>query len=97
MKYLQILNASLWALGASLAICMGVVCLQYLVYLDSEPQLRASLPRLYAVTGAFAALGFAGFVAFMAHRRQWLLRWPAQFLVFLPMLALAFVVVKLRT
>jgi hypothetical protein len=96
MRYLQILNAVMLALGGALAVCMGVVCLLYGIYLDSEPQLRAEMPRLYAVTVAFAGMGLAGLAAFEAQRRRWLLRWLAQLLPVLPMIGLALVVSWLR-
>lgn len=96
MKYLQILNATLLALGASLALCMGVVCFLYGVHLDAEPQLRAEMPRLYALTAVFAALGLAGLIAFEAQRRRWLLRWPAQLLPFLPIAGLALFIARMR-
>ena len=96
MKYLQIFNATMLALGAALAICMGVVCLQYAWYLDTEPQLRDHMPRLYAVTGAFAGLGLAGLLAFLAQRRGWMLRWFAQLLPVLPLVGLALIVARMR-
>lgn len=96
MKYLQILNAVMLALGASLALCMAVVCLQYLWYLPSEPQLADEMPKLYGVTAVFAAMGGAGLVAFLAHRKRWALRWLAQALPVLPLLGLAMYVARLR-
>jgi hypothetical protein len=75
---------------------MGVVCLQYAWYLPSEPQLNREMPMLYSVTAAFAALGVAGLIAFLAHRRHWLLRWPAQLLPVLPLLGLAVYIARLR-
>lgn len=96
MKYLQILNAALLALGASVGLCMGVVCFLYGVHLDAEPQLRAEMPRLYGVTAVFSALGVAGLVAFVAQRRRWLLRWLAQLLPVLPIVGMAIFIARMR-
>lgn len=96
MKYLQILNAVMLALGLSVGLCMGVVCLLYGVHLDAEPRLHAEMPRLYGVTAAFTALGVAGLVAFVAQRRRWLLRWLAQLLPVLPIAGMAVVIEQMR-
>lgn len=96
MKYLQILNAVMLALGASLAVCMGVVCFLYGVHLDTEPQLRAAMPRLYELTAVFAAMALASLAAFEAQRRRWLLRWLAQLLPVLPIFGLAIFIARMR-
>jgi uncharacterized YccA/Bax inhibitor family protein len=86
----QILNAVITALGATLAIVLAVVCLMYAVHLDAEPQLRSQMPWLLTLTGLFAGFGMAGAAAFVAHRRGWPARWVLQGL---PLLSLASIVV----
>jgi peptidoglycan/LPS O-acetylase OafA/YrhL len=78
MKYLQILNAVLGALGASMGIVLAVVCIFYWVYLDLDPTLRGQVPPLMFATAAFALLAMAGVGAFVAHRRGWTARWLLQ-------------------
>lgn len=87
MKYLQILNAAVLIAGAAMALNLAVVCLLYLVHADGEPRLASDLPRLYALTGLFTALGVAGAAAFLGHRRAWPGRWLLQALPAVPMLA----------
>lgn len=78
MKYLQIVNAAVWALGAAMALVLAVVCILYAANLDAAPQLRADLPRLLKLTGLFALFGAAGAAPFFAHRRGWPGRWLLQ-------------------
>jgi hypothetical protein len=78
MKYLQILNAVLGALGASMGVVLAVVCLFYWIYLDLDPALRGQMPPLMLATGAFTLLALAGIGAFAAHRRDWAGRWLLQ-------------------
>ena len=87
---MQILNATITALGATLAIVLAVVCLQYAVNLDLNPQLRDQMPGLITLTGLCAALGLAGAAAFLGQRRRWSARWLLQSL---PLLSLASIVV----
>lgn len=78
MKYLQIVNAAVWALGAAMALVLAVVCILYAAHLDAAPRLRADLPRLLALTGLFVLFGAAGAAPFFAHRRRWPGRWLLQ-------------------
>ncbi|HUS24062.1 MAG TPA: hypothetical protein VM369_03865 [Candidatus Binatia bacterium] len=79
MKYLQLLNAALAALGAALGAVLAVVCVLYWVYLDLDPKLPAQLPQLVMAAALCAALGVAGLGAFLAQRRGWSARWLLQF------------------
>jgi hypothetical protein len=96
MKYLQILNAAVLITGAVMAINLAVVCLLYGVHVGSEPRLAADLPRLYVLTGLFAALAAAGAGAFFAQRRHWPGRWLLQGLPLVPVLGLVVFLIGLR-
>ncbi|MGH8443074.1 MAG: hypothetical protein ACRETF_09260 [Nevskiaceae bacterium] len=89
MKGLQILNAAVLITGSVMALNLAVVCLLYGVNLDFAPRLAADLPRLFALTALFAALGLAGAGAFVGQRRQWTWRWVLQALPIVPVLGLA--------
>ncbi len=63
MKPLQILNLTLAALAATLALVLGVVCILYGANLDAAPKLQRELPRLLAMTLMFTLLSaYAGLV-----------------------------------
>ena len=96
MKYLQIVNVAVLLLGATMAINLAVVCLLYGVHLDSEPQLRADLPGLYALTGLFTGLGLAGAGAFLGQRRLWPGRWLLQALPVVPVVGILVFLAGLR-
>lgn len=86
MKYLQILNLTLLALGVTFAVVLAVESLIYALYLNADPALRRQLPMLLQLTGMSCALALASTLTYFAHRRGWRLRWPAQVL---PLLAVA--------
>ena len=89
MKALQILNAAVVVVGAAMAINLAVVCLLYGVHVDGAPRLAADMPRLFALTGLFTALGGAGAAAFLAQRRLWPARWLLQALPVVPVVGIA--------
>lgn len=88
MKYLQIANAAVLALGLAMGLILGVVCVLYGANAAEHPQLRGDLPRLFLVTGLFFALGLAAGAAFFGHRRRWPARWLAQALPLAPIAGL---------
>jgi hypothetical protein len=96
MKYLQILNAVLAALGAAIGVVLAVVCIFYWVYLDLDPKLPAQMPQLLTASVVFSALAAAGLVAFLAHRRQWSGRWLLQLAPLAPLIGIAVFFSKLR-
>ena len=97
MRYLQILNAAVLITGAVMALNLAVVCLLYGVHLESEPRLGTDLPRLYALTGLFTALGLAGAAAFLGHRRHWPGPWLLQALPILPVAGIMVFLAGLRS
>lgn len=96
MKYLQIANAAVLALGAAMGLILAVVCVLYGANLGTHPELRAELPALLRVTGLFLALGTAAGVAFLGQRRRWPGRWLLQALPGAPLAGLALFLVGLR-
>ena len=97
MRYLQIANAAVLALGLAMGVILLVVCLMYLAHVGGEPQLRGDLPALYLVTGLFFGFGLAGGAAFFGHRRRWTGRWLLQALPLLPAAGLGLFLLSLRS
>ncbi len=56
MRYLQILEAALFALAATMAICLGVVWLMYSFHTDLSSSVGAEMPTVAAATAAFSLL-----------------------------------------
>lgn len=96
MKYLQITNAAVLVFGSAMGLILAVVCLLYGAHVGHEPQLRGDLPHLFALTGLFVALGGAGGIAFLAHRRGWTGRWLLQALPLAPIAGLGVFLLSLR-
>jgi hypothetical protein len=96
MKYLQIANGAVLALGLVMGLVLGVVCVLYLANLGSHPELRAELPALLQVTGLFLGLGLAGGAAFLGQRRGWPGRWLLQAVPLAPVAGLALFLASLR-
>lgn len=67
--------------GATMSLCIGVVCLLYYIYADSAPEIREELPTLLRMVGLFAILTGLGVTAFVPlwRKNRWL--WPAQALL----------------
>jgi hypothetical protein len=96
VKYVQILNAAVAITGAVMGLNMAVVVLLYALHVDDAPRLGTDLPRLYALTGLFAALFAAGVAAFFAQRRHWGARWLLQALPTVPVAGLMVFLAGLR-
>jgi hypothetical protein len=79
VRYLQILNAVLLALGSVMGLILAVVCLLYGVHVAGEPRVAG-----------------AGGLALLAHRREWMLRWPLQALPLAPLAGILMFVLSLR-
>ncbi len=82
MKHLQILNLSLAAMAAAFAVVLAVVCVLYAANYDAAPKLARELPRLFVMTGLFAAFAGAAALAWWArsNRKTWAW-WPQAALV----------------
>jgi len=80
VKYLQIANLALLALGLTLTIVVAVECLIYAIYLNADPMINRQLPELLVFTAVLGAFSFASFLAFAGHRAHWRVRWLTQLL-----------------
>lgn len=78
LRYLQILNWFLLAVGAALAIPLGVVCLLFYLNIDTSPQYRAEFQGAMVSTLLFFAVGLSAAAAGLGQKggRAW--RWPAE-------------------
>ena len=97
MKYLQILNLSLLALGITLAVVLAVESLIYAVYLGADPVIGRQLPQVLRFTLIFCIFSVASLLAWLGHRshRPW--RWPAQLLPFAAMIAVLLALRQLQS
>jgi len=96
VKYLQILNATLLALGVTLTVVLGVVCLQFWVYWDQSVSLRGQMPFLLQTTAGCVALAAGAALAFAAQRRSWPGRWIVQGLPGLAVAGILLLLTSLR-
>lgn len=81
MTFLRWWTVALMLFGATMSLCMGVVCLLYYIYIDSAPEMREQLPLLQKLVALFVALGLLGLAAFIPlwRKNRWL--WPTQALL----------------
>ena len=93
MKYLQILNLTLLALGVTLATVLAVESLIYAVYLGADPLVGRQLPMVLRFTVVFCVFSVASLLAYLGHRGRHGWRWPAQLL---PLAAMILVVLTLE-
>lgn len=96
MKYLQILNLSLLALGVTLAVVLAVESLIYAVYLGADPVINRQLPLVLRFTEVFCIFSVASLLAWLGHRGHHPWRWPAQLLPFAAMIAVLLTLQQLR-
>lgn len=78
MKLLRAFNGLLFALSATFALTLGVVCLMYFVNLDTAPRVRAEWPTVSQITATFWILMMASGFAWWSVRRGFSWRWIAQ-------------------
>jgi hypothetical protein len=96
VKYLQITNLALLALGLTLTLVVAVECLIYAVYLGADPLISRQLPMLLEFTAVLGAFSLASFLAYAGHRGQWKLRWLTQLLPILGIAGTIATLVSLR-
>jgi uncharacterized membrane protein HdeD (DUF308 family) len=78
LKYLKILNAVFMALGAVLALVLGVVSLLYLTHLDMEPRLHGEMVFVATLGTVCLTVAVAAAVAFLGVYRRAGWWWAAQ-------------------
>lgn len=78
MRYLLYLDAALAALGAAMSLCIGYVCLVFLLYRDAAPEVRSGLAPVLAVAACSVSLALIGGAATYGlwKHRSW--HWLAQ-------------------
>ena len=81
MNFLRWWTIALMLFGATMSLCMGVVCLLYYIYLDAAPEMREQLPLIQKLVALFTVLGLLGLIAFFPlwRKNRWL--WPTQALL----------------
>jgi Ca2+/Na+ antiporter len=93
LRYLFYLEVAIAALGAALAVCIGVTALIYAFYLHDE-EVREGFVSLLILTGVFAVLGSVTGVAAWAlyqHKTWWKAAQAALLLALPPLLVLVYV------
>lgn len=81
LRYLQGLNWTLLALGATFTIVLSVVCLLLFIYLDTAPEYRPQFESMRTNTLLFASVMACAAVAVWSQRRHHRLRWPAEIML----------------
>jgi hypothetical protein len=81
MNFLRWWTVALMLFGATMSLCIGVVCLLYVIYIDSSPEIRGELPLLEKMVGLFLILFLLGGSAVIPlwRKNRWL--WPTQALL----------------
>ncbi|NGY03509.1 hypothetical protein [Solimonas terrae] len=78
MKALNLFNAAMLALMASVALTLAVVCVLYAAHLDAAPRMRSEWYTVLKLTLVFAALTAIAGWAFWSHWRLRAGRWFAE-------------------
>ena len=78
MKYLQITNLVLLALGLTLTLVLAVESLLYAIYLGADPIVARQVPAGLELTALLGVFSLAALVAYFGHRLHKAWRWPAQ-------------------
>lgn len=81
MNFLRWWTMALMLFGATMTLCMGVVCFLYYIYIDTVPEMREQFPMIVKMVGLFTVLGLLGAGAFVPlwRNNRWL--WPTQVLL----------------
>jgi hypothetical protein len=81
LRYLQGLNWTLLAVGATFTVVLSVVCLLLYLNLDAAPRYRPQFEGMVASTLLFAGVMLSAGAAVWAQCRRHGLRWPAELLL----------------
>ena len=78
MSFIRWWTIGLMLMGATMTLTLGVVALQYYVYIDAVPEMRQQLPGVLRMVALFLALALTGVTAYLPLRwnNRWL--WPTQ-------------------
>jgi hypothetical protein len=87
LRYLQGLNWALLALGATFTIVLSVVSLLLYLNLDTAPRYQPQFEAALESTLLFSGVMLAAAGAVWLHRRDHILRWPAELLLALAVAA----------
>ncbi len=81
LRYLQGINWTLLAIGATFTLVLSVVCLLLYLNLDTSPHYRPQFDGMVGSTLLFAGVMLSAGAAVWAQRRRHVLRWPAELLL----------------
>lgn len=95
MNFLRWYTLGLALLGLTMAITLGVVCLIYMVYLDTAPKLREEWPVLIWSTLMFSALAAVAGVAFQGLRADTRWKWFAQAFLLVALVSIGWVLQRM--
>lgn len=74
----MIVDGAMAALGLTMGLVQGVVCLLYATAFDLSASLREQMPMLLASTVIFTIAGLLFLAAFIGMLRKWPWVWPLQ-------------------
>lgn len=83
MNFQRVWIAGITLIAIVVAASLGVVCLQFYLYMDQEPRLAQEWPLLLQVTLGYSALSVIGGLALWAVWKRHATRWPMQGLLLL--------------
>ncbi len=78
LRYLQGVNLTLLALGATFTVVLSVVCLMLYWHLDAAPEYRPQFESMRTSTMLFAGIMLTAAMAVWTVRRRLLLGWIAE-------------------
>jgi hypothetical protein len=81
MRYLQGLNWTLLAVGASFTVVLSVVSLLFYLHVADAPQYQPQFEAAKLNTAYFAAVMLSAAAAAWTLRRRHILHWPAEILL----------------
>ncbi|HWU67863.1 MAG TPA: hypothetical protein VN046_03225 [Stenotrophobium sp.] len=88
MNFQRAVIAGITLIAAVVAASLGVVCIQFYLYMDQQPRMVQEWPLLVQVTLGYAALGAIGGLALWSVWRRHAARWLMQALLLLGIVAM---------